>query len=162
MYILSELKLRILALMNVHNSVFFIFRFTLSVWVYIVEYCPSVTHRLCSIIQRLMWDDVYLTPLVYINRLGIRLIISEKGYHSDLWMWHIKYEIYVKSCTIHTLWCRMYSSKSNYSLLFSCHCFTIRTAPYSNRYCWRLISGVFVSVQSSTETMAAFGNNLWQ
>ena len=48
----------------------FFFRFTLSVWLYIIEYCPNQKHRLCSVVQRISWDDVYLTPIVFINRKG--------------------------------------------------------------------------------------------
>ena len=44
-------------------------------WVYIEEYCLGFT--LCSIMQRLTWDDLLMTPLIFINQQGtLKNIIS--------------------------------------------------------------------------------------
>ena len=43
-------------------------------WVYIEEYCLGFT--LCSIMQRLTWDDLLMTPLIFINQQGTLKIIN--------------------------------------------------------------------------------------
>ncbi|CAC5426209.1 unnamed protein product [Mytilus coruscus] len=42
-------------------------RFTITVWVYILEYC---TRSLCSIVHRAMWNGTYYTPLIFVNKKG--------------------------------------------------------------------------------------------
>ena len=49
---------------------FLYFRQTISLWLYIVEYCTE-GRILCSIIQRLTWNERYCTPLVYITNKGV-------------------------------------------------------------------------------------------
>ncbi|KAK2190344.1 hypothetical protein NP493_83g00004 [Ridgeia piscesae] len=40
--------------------------FTISVWLYILEYCPL--SNLCSIFHKFTWEGYYRTPLVFINK----------------------------------------------------------------------------------------------
>ena len=39
-------------------------------WIYVLDYCPATGRSLCSIMQRRMWDDAYLTPLIFFNKKG--------------------------------------------------------------------------------------------
>ena len=36
---------------------------------YVVDYCPAGT-SLCSIVHRVTWDDVYVSPVIMINPQG--------------------------------------------------------------------------------------------
>jgi len=46
-------------------------RFTLSLWLYVNDYCPQPSSiAFCSIIQHITWDDRYATPQLYFNRKG--------------------------------------------------------------------------------------------
>jgi len=51
-------------------------RFTLSLWLYVKDYCPQPTIAFCSIFQHITWDDRYATPLLYFNRKGKTLIYT--------------------------------------------------------------------------------------
>ncbi|XP_071174349.1 protein sel-1 homolog 3-like [Mytilus edulis] len=42
-------------------------RFTITVWVYILEYCAR---SLCSIVHRAMWNGSYNTPLIFVTKKG--------------------------------------------------------------------------------------------
>ena len=44
------------------------FRFTLSVWLYIREYCPHQAY--CSVLHRINPEEELLSPMIYITRYG--------------------------------------------------------------------------------------------
>lgn len=44
--------------------------FTIVVWAYIVNYCPSGFVP-CSLMQHMTWDDRFATPLLFINEIGM-------------------------------------------------------------------------------------------
>ena len=48
------------------------FRFTLSIWLYILEYCPEavVPGQLCSIMYHLNQNTAYRTPLLFLTPEG--------------------------------------------------------------------------------------------
>jgi len=45
-------------------------RFTLSLWLYVNNYCPHPSIAFCSIFQHITWDDRHATPQLYFNQNG--------------------------------------------------------------------------------------------
>ncbi|XP_064651624.1 protein sel-1 homolog 3-like [Lineus longissimus] len=56
-------------------------KYTVSLWLYIKEFCKW---GLCSILHRTTWDDVYRTPLVFLNKAGrLHIQIHNEAGESD-------------------------------------------------------------------------------
>lgn len=51
------------------NCCYIACRFTVVLWLYVVEWC--MPGQLCSIMQHLTWDDSYMTPIILVNSQGL-------------------------------------------------------------------------------------------
>ncbi|CAH1796540.1 unnamed protein product [Owenia fusiformis] len=56
-------------------------RLTVVAWLYVVDYCPTPGVDLCSIMHRLTWDGLYISPLLFFTKEGkIHVqVVTEQG-----------------------------------------------------------------------------------
>lgn len=52
--------------LDAHNG----HKMTVCIWLYILEYCSSTWFDLCSIMYHFKWNDIYLTPLLFLRPDG--------------------------------------------------------------------------------------------
>ncbi|XP_069115229.1 protein sel-1 homolog 3-like [Argopecten irradians] len=58
--------------------------FTLSMWIYILDYCKFSNTGLCSLMYHVTWNSTFMTPLVFVNRKGQLHIQMSKENHDTL------------------------------------------------------------------------------
>ncbi|XP_060064051.1 protein sel-1 homolog 3-like [Ylistrum balloti] len=57
--------------------------FTLSMWIYILDYCKFSSNGLCSLMYHVTWNSTFLSPLVFINRKGqLHIQMSQENWQT--------------------------------------------------------------------------------